>query len=74
MFNMIDRDDYYSTSSIKEKKSEDIIYDSIESLANKHYPIKMVTDLDGDSYDSNLGNRLAFIEGAITILTLYLQK
>jgi len=37
--------------------------DEIEKIANKAYPSKSFRDIDGDYYDSNRYERIAFIEG-----------
>jgi hypothetical protein len=73
MFNYADRYKF-RTRDKKENNPEDKLFNSIDDLAIQHYPIEMVNDNDEDRYDINETKRMAFIDGAITILKIFLQK
>jgi hypothetical protein len=71
---VIDGEYLEKSENKSENNMSDVIFDSVEKLALDKFPVNIVKDIDGDSYDSNKENRSAFTEGAITMLIMILKQ
>lgn len=71
---MIDGEDYHLLFKKKDDSMLDKVVSGIDQLAMKNYPVNIVKDVDGDSYDSNESKRDAYTLGATEILLMFLSK
>lgn len=71
---MIDGEDYHLLFKKKDESKSDKLVSGIEQLAMKIYPVNIVRDVDGDSYDSNKSKREAYTLGATEMLLMILSK
>lgn len=71
---MIDGEDYHLLFKKKDESKSDKVMSGIDEMAMKNYPVNMVRDIDGDSYDSNQSKRDAYTLGATEMLLMILSK